>query len=120
MVLAVTCALWLAIPGALPAPQAPSLDPDLSLGRSGASGAPVPLAVSRLPDQDLGEGTGDRDHQDHMGPMWIAMGAMMAVMMVGMGVYFMRHGVTGRVQAGAAAPSPAQVALPVASGRGGS
>lgn len=50
-----------------------------------------------------------------MGPMWIV-GAMMAVMMVGMGVYLMRHGMARHAQSGATTASPAQLALPVTGG----
>jgi hypothetical protein len=53
-----------------------------------------------------------------MGPMWIVMGVMMAVMMVGMGVYLMRHATSAQTLHPAALPSPAQ-ALPVPATPGG-
>jgi hypothetical protein len=43
----------------------------------------------------------------------------MAVMMVGMGVHFMRHSTTGRLPGTSAPRSPAQAALPVSVARGG-
>ncbi len=119
MMLVLTCALCTAIPGTPVggAPvRAPLLDEGLTLVQSTPSrqAAPVPLALART-DQ----GAGDGDHSDHMGPMWIMMGVMMAVMMVGMGVYFMRHSATGQVLGNAALASPAQLALPVSVARGG-
>ena len=77
--------------------------------------APVPLHLAGSHDQ----GSGDGDHADHMGPMWILMGAMMVVMMVGMGVYLMRHSASGQVLENAALASPAQLSLPVSVARGG-
>jgi hypothetical protein len=49
-----------------------------------------------------------------MGPMWIVMGAMMAVMMVGMGVYFMNRGNTAaRPLQPTVLVSPSMLAIPV-------
>ncbi len=119
MVLALTCALCLAVPDA-PSGPAPLtlLGSELTLGQPPAtpSRAPVPLAVGRLPDGGSGDGD-TSSHSDHMGPMWILMGAMMVVMMVGMGVFLMRHETAGPVHSGGAGLSPAQLALPVGVGR---
>lgn len=119
MVLVLTCLLCTA-PAALPDAEANRLalfaEP-LSLRDEAppVSVAPVPLVLGHSHDQ----GSGDGDHSGHMGPMWILMGAMMVVMMVGMGVYLMRHSASGQVLGNAALPSPAQLSLPVSVARGG-
>lgn len=71
----------------------------------------------------LPPGSGDGDHSghsDHMTTMWIVMGGMMVVMMVGACVYYMNH------QSTAGAPvhtttltGPASLAVPVARAGGG-
>ena len=120
MVLALTCALCVAVPDAMPVERTGLLDTELSLGRvASGSSERVPLAMGHLLDQGSGEGDHDQSHQDHMGPMWILMGAMMVVMMVGMGVYLMRHSATGQVVAHASPVSPAQLAIPVSGARPG-
>ena len=118
--LVLTCALCAAAPDTLtvasPARTA-LLDGALSLRETERPGppSPVPLTLARTEDH----GAGDGDHSDHMGPMWILMGVMMAVMVVGMGVYFMRHSTTGHAVGAAGLVSPAQLALPVSVPRGG-
>lgn len=118
--LVLTCALCAAVPGTVSVSSSARtalLDGGLSLGQIDhpRRAAPVPLALAHTSDQ----GGGGGDHSDHMGPMWILMGAMMVVMMVGMGVYLMRHSATGQVLGNAALASPAQLALPVSVARGG-
>lgn len=120
MTLVLACALCAAAPDMLSvassAPIAP-LEGGLSLGRidDPRPGAAVPLALAPMEDH----GAGDGDHSDHMGPMWILMGVMMAVMVVGIGVYLMRHSATGHAVGAAGLASPAQLALPVSISRGG-
>jgi hypothetical protein len=122
MVVALTCALCFAFPDASVGAGAPLtlLHSELTLGRAElpASSAPVPLALAALSDQGAGDGH-PSDHSDHMGPMWILMGAMIAVMMVGMGVYLMRHETARPARVGGATPSPAHLALPVVAIRPG-
>lgn len=77
----------------------------------------TPLATLALA-HDEGSGHGD-SHSGHMGPMWIMMGAMMAVMMVGMAVYLMRDAANAPTLGPSASQSPAQVAFPVSRARGG-
>ncbi len=118
--LVLTCALCAATPDTFTVASSSRtalLDAGLSLGQSGnpRPAAPVPLALARTADQ----GSGDGDHSGHMSPMWIMMGVMMAVMMVGMGIYLMRQSATGQVLGNAALASPAQLALPVSVARGG-
>jgi hypothetical protein len=125
MTLALTCALCLT-QTALPASGAfdtvrPALIAERLTLHEFDAAPPVPseldLALARSPDQGSG---GDDGHSDHMGTMWIVMGAMMAVMMVGVGVYAMRHNSTFMERSSAGQPSPAQLAIPVtASPRGG-
>lgn len=78
--------------------------------------APARLALGHLEDH---HGTGDGDHSDHMGPMWIMMGAMVAVVAIGMGIYFMRHSGAAHSLHASPVASPAQLALPVSVVRGG-
>jgi len=125
MMLVLTCVLC-ASEAAFPAPV--ELDPGrpallgarLSLDHPDVSPpsrpASLTLAMWQRPDNGSGDGEG---HSDHMGPMWIVMGAMMAVMMVGMGVYLMRHATSAQAFHPAASPSPAQLAVPVSAPRGG-
>ncbi|MCM2334755.1 MAG: hypothetical protein NDI82_12515 [Anaeromyxobacteraceae bacterium] len=55
-----------------------------------------------------------------MNTMWIVMGGMMAVMMVGAGVYYMSHRSTaGRPVHTTSMIGPAALAVPVASPGGG-
>lgn len=123
MMLVLTCALCAAEP-ALPVagdvdPDGPGLlDERLSLRHAAVVPpyVPVSLALGRTADDGSG---GGEDHSDHMGPMWIVMGVMMAVMMVGMGVYLMRHATPAQTLHPAASPSPAQLALPVTAAHGG-
>lgn len=68
----------------------------------------------------MSEGSGDGDgHSDHMSAMWIVMGAMAAVMVVGMGVYLMRNGGSAHGVQPLAQASPAQLAVPVPVAPGG-
>jgi len=87
-----------------------------SIERSPAAPPTVALALGRTANEGSGDGEG---HSDYMGPMWIVMGVMMAVMMVGMGVYLMRHATSAEALHPAASPSPAQVAIPVSARPGG-
>lgn len=130
MTLALTCALCAAAPAlgagaSLDSGRVPMAEVRLTLREFDAAprslsprppAAALPLVPSRLPDQGSGDGEG---HSDHMGTMWIVMGAMMAVMMVGVGVYAMRHNSTFMERPPAAVASPAQLAVPVTVVRGG-
>ena len=127
MMFALTCALCATQP-AFPAGglvdqwHIQLLDERLSLRDVDASQLPPPpvltLALGRFPYEGAGGGD-DHSNSDHMGPMWIVMGVVMVVMMVGMGVYVMRNGApVGQLQA-AALPSPVQLAVPVTDLRGG-
>ncbi len=135
MLLALTCALctvqplpstpaWnlpppqLSLHEASPAEPAPPLRL-ASLGVPAATQArQAPLPLASLPLRDTG--SGDGDHSDHMSPMWIMMGAVMVVMMVGAGAYYMGRGtpVARQVDATTTA-SPAMLAIPVVSRVGG-
>jgi hypothetical protein len=123
MILVLTCALCATEPALLAetarVEHVALLDERLSLHQLDApKPAATPLATLALA-RDEGSGQGD-SHSGHMGPMWILMGAMMAVMMVGMAVYFMRNATEAQTLSPAASQSPAQVALPVsARGAGG-
>ncbi len=138
MLLALTYVLYAALPIQAPVPQDGGADPSTALVES-AQAAPAAsrtpdLGVSaprtrQLPATDLlpqlpplpGSGDGDHSgHSDHMTSMWIVMGVMMAVMVVGMGVYASNHRATPAVPLQAIAPnSPAAFAVPVAAGGGG-
>jgi hypothetical protein len=99
------------------APQAPS---GLASPRKLAAprGSHAPLALASLPTQDTG--SGDGEHSDHISPMWIMMGVMMAVMVVGAGVYMMNNGSTpARPFNATALASPAMLAIPVVARGGG-
>lgn len=135
MLLALTCALCAVQP--LPATPASSLlEPQsylqvtgptapaspLHLAMPAALAVPLtssaPLALASLPLQDAG--SGDGDHSGHMSPMWIVMGAVMVVMMVGAGAYYMGHGTSvARPLSPTTLASPAMVAIPVVSRGGG-
>lgn len=135
MLLALTCALCTVQP--LPTTLELSLSqPTLSLQEAGpaaplpppglASPRPLaapqeshaPLALASLPTHDTG--SGDGEHSDQMSPMWIVMGAMMVVMMVGAGVYMMNNRGTAARPINATAPaSPAMLAIPVVARGGG-
>jgi len=135
MLLALTCALCTVQP--LPATLELNLPrPTLSLQVSGpvAPVAPLglaspgtiaspheshaPLPLASLPMQDSGSGEGD--HSAQISPMWIMMGAMMVVMMVGAGVYMMNNGsMTGRPFNATTLASPAMLAIPVVARGGG-
>lgn len=120
MLFVLTCALCTAAPAALTdaAPHAPLLAAAPLLLRAD----PLPNSASSAPlaFADYEPGPYDADHASHLGPMLIVVGAMMAVMMVGMGVYFMRHHSTAAhpLSAGGST-SPAQLAIPVSVARGG-
>ena len=119
--LVLTCVLCASAPGPFTAEASDPLallQEGLTLGALSPAtpSAAVPLALGGPVDR--GAGGGD-EHSDHMGPMWIVMGAMMVVMMVGMGVYFMRHSESGQALPAAAVTSPAQLAIPVTGGRPG-
>lgn len=77
---------------------------------------PLALALDPIPYEGSGDG---ENHSDHMGAMWIVMGAVMVVMMVGVGVYAMRNNSSFVERPAAGLPSPAQLALPVNGVRGG-
>lgn len=135
MLLALTCALCTVQP--LPTTPASSLpEPRLSLQVTGptAPSSPLRLAtpgalatprtssaslpLASLPLQDTG--SGDGDHSDHMSSMWIVMGAMMVVMMVGAGAYYMGHRTSVARPPNPTTPaSPATLAIPVVSRGGG-
>lgn len=124
MVFVLTCALCAAQP-ALPSVVEGDpghfqlLEERLTLREPRAAPVPLPssspLVLGRLP---YGGGDGE-DHSDHMGTMWIVMGVMMGVMLVGMGVYVARHGTSSLPMHAAPVLSPAQLALPVTDARGG-
>jgi hypothetical protein len=124
MVFVLTCALCAAQPvfpaGAFPGPVAfQLLEERLSLSVVDVAPVPPPsltLALERMPYAGSGEG---EDHSGHMGPMWIVMGGVMVVMMIGMGVYVMRNGAPVARLHPVAQSSPAQLALPVTDARGG-
>jgi hypothetical protein len=137
MLLALTCALCTV----QPLPSTTTLDlslppPTLSLREAGPEaplappGLPsprplaappeshAPLALASLPTQDTG--SGDGEHSDHMSPMWIMMGVMVAVMVVGAGVYMMKDRSTpARPFKASALASPAMAAIPVVARGGG-
>lgn len=140
MLLALTCSLCAAQPVAHAPPTYPGATEVrlvLADGAPVAPAAPVALDLrASAPAQQLDgssparepllpqrSGSGDGDHSDHSGhmtTMWIVMGGMMAVMMIGAGVYFMSH----RSSAGSPVhtPSltgPAAFSIPVASSAGG-
>ncbi len=96
--------------------------PPLALASSRPLAAPheshEALALASLPTQDTG--SGDGDHSDHMGPMWITMGVVMVVMMVGVGAYAMSHRSTAARPFNATTlASPAMLAIPVVARGGG-
>lgn len=74
------------------------------------------LALNPVPYEGSGDG---ESHSGHMGAMWIVMGAMMVVMMVGVGAYAMRHNSSFMERSATGLPSPSQLALPVTDVRGG-
>jgi hypothetical protein len=133
MLLALTCALCTIQPIALtPAGSLP--EPRLSLQETGptipapplrlASARPLaasqtaPAPLASLPMQDTG--SGDGDHSDHMSSMWIVMGAVMVVMMVGVGAYAMSHrSVAAGPSSTTTVASPALLAIPVVARGGG-
>jgi hypothetical protein len=123
MILVLTCALCATEPALLAGTarleHVALLDERLSLLQLDApSPTATPLAPLALA-RDESSGHGDSHSGSHMGPMWILMGAMMVVMMVGMAVYFMRNATEAQALSPPASRSPAQVALPVSSARGG-
>jgi hypothetical protein len=97
------------------APASSAALPDLSASVQSLAGLPL------LPAQAPGSGDGDHsDHPDHMSTMWIVMGGMMVVMMVGAGVYYMNHQGAGTAPTHSAAlTGPAARALPVSAPGGG-
>lgn len=133
MLLALTCALCTVQP--LPStPDWSLLEPRLALEEAGsavpapplrlASARPLaapqtaPAPLASLPMQDTG--SGDGDHSDHMSSMWIVMGAVMVVMMVGVGAYAMSHrSVAAGPSSTTTVASPALLAIPVVSRGGG-
>lgn len=125
MTLVLTCALCAAQPALPSGPVDPGrfhlLEERLTLNELQAAPLPPPSALPLVPGRLPEEGSGDDGggHSDHMGPMWIVMGVMMAVMVAGMAVYGVRHG-AGTLQPQAAAlQARSQGALPPAVGRGG-
>ncbi len=139
MLLALTCALCTALPiqapgqqdgGAAPtsapvetAPTAPSgpRAADLRLVVLGSTQAPATAQLPQAP-QLAGSGEGDHSgHSDHMTPMWIMMGVMVAVMVVGMGVYASNHrGTAAATLQATVLTSPASLAVPMGASTGGS
>lgn len=118
MVLVLTCVFCAAMPAIEPPARTMLLEERLSLQAvEHRRPMTVPtLALGASQDHGAGEGQG---RSSHMGPMWIVMGAMMALMMVGMAVYLMR-GADGGQTLGVAAPAaPAQQAIPVSAPRAG-
>ena len=121
MLLVLTCALCSAQPTLVATvPDGGLVDQRLSVDERPLPALEVPPALQMDP---LGQiGTGGDGHADHMTTMLIVMGVVMAVMMIGAGVYLMNHGGT-RLQPSASttALSPAQLALPAANAlpRGG-
>lgn len=138
MLLALTYVLYAALPIQAPVPQAGGAERSTALVESAQAAPAAPrapdLGVSAprarqlsatdlLPQLPPLQGSGDGDHSghsDHMTSMWIVMGVMMAVMVVGMGVYASNHRATPAVPLQAISPnSPAALAVPVAAGGGG-
>lgn len=135
MLLALTCALCTVQP--LPTALELSLPPPtLSLQEAGPAAplsppglaSPRPLAappvsnasnpLASLPMQDPGSGEGD--HSASISPMWIVMGAMMVVMVVGAGAYMMNNRATAARPFNASPlASPAMQAIPVVARGGG-
>lgn len=95
--------------------------PDLGVSTPGARQLLATDLLPPLPPQQ-GSGDGDHsDHSDHMTPMWIMMGVMVAVMVVGMGVYASNHrGTAAAPVQGTGPSSPASLAVPVGTLGGGS
>jgi hypothetical protein len=129
MLLALTCALC-AIQPLTPTPAWNLPEPRLSLQEAAPTvpaqplrlaaplSTPAPLPLASLPMRD--SGSGDGDHSDHMSPMWIVMGAVMVVMMVGVGAYAMNHRNTAaRPSSTTTLVSPAMLAIPVVARSGG-
>jgi hypothetical protein len=128
MTFVLTCALCAASPalpdvGALDSGGIQLLEQQLSLRSLDATPIPtlpaLPLLPLHLPDDGSGDGEHRSDHSHQMGSMWILMGAMMVVMMVGMTVYVTRNGEAHFQHQAPAVPSPAQLAVPVTEVRGG-
>jgi hypothetical protein len=80
--------------------------------------APPPVAMPLATIALAHDGGSGESHSGHVGPMWIIMGVMMAVMMVGMAVYVMRGASEAPALGPAASPPPTSVALPVSRARG--
>jgi hypothetical protein len=135
MLLALTCAICAAVPVQPPPPHAGTTEMRFAHAeeRLVLPAAPLPpdlkaspvLRLSQVPlvpepPQPQLPGSGDGDHSDHMSTMWLVMGGMMVVMMVGVGVYFMGHGNSVAVPLrSTGVPSPAMRALPVSVPGGG-
>lgn len=102
-------------PDAPGAPASPASQPDLAASIPSHGGLPL------LPAQYPGSGDGDHsDHPDRMSTMWIVMGGMMVVMMVGAGVYYMnRQGTVAAPAHAATLTGPAALAVPVSAPGGG-
>lgn len=139
MLLALTCALCAAQPVQVSSTHPGATELRLAL----AENAPAPPGAPPAPDlraaapaQHLGQvpavrepplrqlpGSGDGDHSDHSGhmtTMWIVMGGMMAVMMIGAGVYYMNHRSTAGSPVHTTSPvGPAAFAIPVVAPGGG-
>jgi len=93
-------------------PGPPASSPDLAAPVPSAPG--LPLLPARYP------GSGDGDHSDHLSTMWIVMGGMMVVLMVGVGAYSMSHrGTAAAPRRAATLTGPAAAATPVAAPGGG-
>lgn len=105
------------------APEHPagSTAADLRASAAAQHLAQAPLAREPLLPQLPGSGDGDHSgHSDHMSTMWIVMGAMMVVMMVGAGVYYMNHrSRTVTPIQSTSLTGPAAFAVPVTSPSGG-
>lgn len=136
MLLALTCAICAAVPVQPPPDHAGTIELQLTHAEEGLVPAAAPIAPdlkASAPAQRLHQvplvseprlpqlpGSGDGDHSDHMSTMWIVMGGMMVVMMVGAGVYFMGHRNAAAVPLNVTGvPSPAMRSLPVAVPGGG-
>lgn len=122
MTLVLTCLLCSAVPSPLPLGATDRLfvhGERLTLAEDATPQVigPLPLALGHLADQGGGDGN-HGDHSGHVGPMWILMGAMMVVMMVGMAFYLARNAEAGRALEQTSVASPAQLAVPVSIARG--
>lgn len=116
MLLSLTCALCtVQLVLTPPAASAGLLERQLSVAEAPPPALAASFPLAPAPLQSHGSGDGD-NHSGNMTAMWVVMGAMMAVMLVGAGVYMMRQGSSAATPFPAMAPAtPAQRAIPVTS-----